>query len=82
VGQGSQNTGSVSGVFVATNGTPVRHVYEHGFGLINDLVASAPFDIGYEAYAAGIVLKVGVIKALLGRSLSIAHVFSPETSVL
>ena len=67
VGQLEEQAGAVAGVWLRAAGAAMAEVEQDGQGLADDLVGLLALDVDYEAYAAGVVLEAGVVKALLGR---------------
>jgi len=67
VGQLEEQASAVAGVWLRAARAAMTEVEQDGQGLADDLVGLLALDVDYEAYAAGVVLKTGVVKALLGR---------------
>ena len=67
VRQLDQNAGAVAGIGLATAGAAVVQVQQHLQGLLNDGVGLPALDVDHEAHAAGLVLELRIVQALLGR---------------
>src|SRR6185312_14683120 len=60
-----QNTCTISRFGITAARAAVFHVFEHGKGIVNDLVGFMTVDIGYKTSPAGIVFKFGPVKPLV-----------------
>ena len=62
-----QNARAVAGLRIAAAGAAVRQVDQDLDALEDDVVRFAPFDVGDEADAAGVVLMLRIVEALRRR---------------
>jgi len=66
VGQLQENARAVTGVDLGAAGAAMVEVLQHLQTLLEDLVGAATFHVHHETNAAGVVLKPGIVEALLG----------------
>ena len=62
--QARQDAGAVPGVFLVALAATVVHAAVHVLRIGNDASAGATFDIANETYAAAVMLRARVVKAL------------------
>ena len=67
MGDLQQNAGAVAGVFLTAARAPVIEILQHRERLLDDLVGLFTFDIDNKPNAAGVVLKLRIVEALLRR---------------
>jgi len=73
VGELEQDARAVTGVGLAAAGAAVIQVHQDGEGLLDDIVRTLALHLANEADAAGVVLKLGVVKTLFFGKSGILH---------
>ena len=73
VGELEQDARAVTGVDLAAASTSVVEVHQDGEGLLDDIVRTLALHLANEADAAGVMLKLGVVKTLFFGKSGILH---------
>lgn len=61
----NKDAGAIAGIGFAAAGAPVRHVFQNGKRIGNNLVRFVAFDIGYKPDTACIPLKRRIVKTVV-----------------